>query len=201
MTNFIACMRFMLCTKPKAMKFLPRLLILMLVILTACQSATTPAPTPDKRLQTTPPSRLYFKNIRSSSYLLTTQERTQTDHYRLRNWPDTAQAPFLVPVIIDNWLYDQAYLDLQWVAIGSHAPGTPFTLIAKRGQMEEELTLPDQRWGSQHDFGLAILAQLMANAELFLRLPDRTTMPIFTTEDVRSAYRITLTDYRHLTDK
>ena len=183
------------------MKFLPRLLILLLVVLTACQATPTPTPPPDKRLQTTPPSRLYFKNIRSYSYLLTTQEGTQTDHYRLRNWPDTAQAPFLVPVIIDNWLHDQAYLDLQWVAAGANAPSLPFTLVAKRGQTEAELNLADRRWGSQYDFGMAIFTHLLANAELFLRLPDGTNLPIFTTEDVRSAYRITLTDYRNLTDE
>jgi hypothetical protein len=183
------------------MKFSSILFQLALVLLFSCQpAATPPGPPMDARFRTTPPSKLYFNNIRSTAYTVTTHEATQTNHYQLREWPDNTDAPFLLPVIIDNWLYDQAYLQLRWVALPEE-PTLPVRIKAFTKTTEVYFTLEDWTWGQQHDFAQQLYDALLNGQGLALIKSDSTQIPLFGEDTTRRLFRITLQDYRKLTEK
>jgi hypothetical protein len=183
------------------MKFSSILFQLLLLLFLSCQPVTTTqVPPADTRFRTTPPSKLYFNNIRSTAYTVTTHEATQTNQYQLRTWPDTAAAPFLVPVIVDNWLYDQAYLQLKWVAL-EEEPNLPYRIRAFSKTTEAYFTLEDHTWGQQYDFAQQLFKALLNGQELQLIKSDSLQMPLFGDDKTRSLFRITLQDYKNLTNK
>lgn len=183
------------------MKFSSILLQLVFLLLFSCQPvAKSPAPPADARFRTTPPSKLYFNNIRSTAYTMTTDEATQTNHYQLRNWPDTAVNPFLLPMIIDNWLYDQAYLQLKWIALDEE-PTPPFRIRAYTNTTEQYFSVEDWTWSGQHDFGQQLYSALLSGLKLQLIKSDSSQIPLFGDDKTRSLFRITIQDYNKFTEK
>ena len=183
------------------MKFSSILFLLLFLLLFSCQPAfKAPAPPADTRFHTTPPSKIYFNNIRSTSYTITTDEATQTNQYQLRKWPDTSTTPFLLPVIIDNWLYDQAYLQLKWVAL-EEEPKPPFRVRAYTQTTEQYFSVEDWTWSGQHDFGQQLYGALLSGQKLQLIKADSSQIPLFEDDALRSLFRITLQDYQKLTEK
>ena len=90
------------------------------ILLTACsgpgsrQNNTSSGP----QYQTTAPSLLYFKNIRSINYEQSEQPGTRIELYRLRQFSQPAKEPLLVPTIANNWLEDEAFIFLEPVDFG-----------------------------------------------------------------------------------
>lgn len=182
------------------MKFSSILFQLVLVLLFSCQPvAKTPAPPADARFRTTPPSKLYFNNIRSTAYTMTSDEATQTNHYQLRKWPDTGSTPFLLPVIIDNWLYDQAYLQLNWIAI-EEQPTPPFRIRAFNSSNEQYFSIEDWTWKGQYDLGQQLYYALLKGQQLQLIKSDSSLVPLFGDDETKSLFRITFQDYQKLTE-
>lgn len=68
---------------------------------------------PRQLFRTTAPSRLYFKNMRSYYYNQDTKSDTRIDVYTLKAFSDDATHPILLPIIMDNWLEDEAYILLE----------------------------------------------------------------------------------------
>lgn len=183
------------------MKFSSILFQLVFILLFSCQPvAKTPAPPADVRFRTTPPSKLYFNNIRSTAYTMTTDEASQTNHYQLRKWPTTGTTPYLLPAIVDNWLHDQAYLQLNWIALEKQ-PTPPFRIRALTNSNEQYFSIENWTWESQHDLGQQLYAALLKGQQLQLIISDSMQIPLFTDEETRSLFRITLQDYQKLTEK
>ena len=85
----------------------------ILLLLLSCHGGSGPPPgETDPRFRTTPPSRLYFLNMRSSAYTQLREPGSGLDLYRLRQWSAIKPQPPLIPLIADNWLQDEAYLRL-----------------------------------------------------------------------------------------
>ncbi len=90
------------------------LVVLGLAFLTACY-----APEPQKefkgkkQFRTTDPSRLYFKNMRSAYYYRSRRPNSKKDIYKLRKASKEFDRPLLYPVIINDWLNDEAFVFIE----------------------------------------------------------------------------------------
>ncbi|MEL6926847.1 MAG: hypothetical protein AAFO94_22595, partial [Bacteroidota bacterium] len=69
--------------------------------------------TGDKQFRTTDPSRLYFSNMRSGSYFNRRKPNTKVDLYTLRKFSREKERPILYPIIVNNWLQDEAYVFIE----------------------------------------------------------------------------------------
>lgn len=98
----------------KIMKLIASLLPALL-ILVACEQKMERRATGERQLRTTVPSQLYFKNLRSADYTVIAEQHPRLDVYRLKAFPDSSVQPLIVPLIVVNWLDDEAYLRFQTV--------------------------------------------------------------------------------------
>lgn len=89
------------------------LLLLAFTWLCSCDPPPASIRPPSAQFRTTPPSRLYFKNMRSYYYEQSTDAPTKIDRYTLKKFRDASARPLLLPIIADNWLADEAYLFLE----------------------------------------------------------------------------------------
>lgn len=182
---------------------IPAFALLLLFLLSSCQSADElpPAPPADKRFQTSDPSRLYFNNIRSSAYRILDYSDRYTKVYTMANWPDTAATAFLVPSIVDFWLYDQAYIDLEWRA-ASQPINLPWQLIVEQEKQQDTLLLNSKHWSDQYEFADKLNQILLQRTtKLSILLEDGSQLPIMSTSEVQRLFRLTWKDYSSLTDK
>ncbi len=184
------------------MKFLAVTFVCLLLLLGCESSENLPPPPPvDTRFQTSDPARLYFNNIRSTNY--TIQEYTQryTKNYTLNSWPDTAATPFLIPTIIDYWLYDQAYLDLNWQGL-PNSLDLPWKLLSIGKTTTDTIVMEGKRWDQQYDFAKALHAAIVqSNQQLALLLSDTIQLPVMADSEVRRLFRLTWRDQQALADK
>ena len=130
--------------------------------LVACgPAAESPAAAAETQFRTTQPSHLYFKNIRSSRYQQETQADSRLDLYQLRASADTEQRPILHPVIVDNWMADEAYLQLE---PNAYEGGFTDTLrVAWRSERDSgQFELARRDWPSQFRFAQRLYKGLQA---------------------------------------
>lgn len=88
-------------------------LSVLLIFLSSCVPPPSNPIKVDKRFQTTAPSLLFFKNIRSNSYTTTQDANTRIDYYELRKWKNGNKSPVIYPIIVNDWLNDAAYIQLK----------------------------------------------------------------------------------------
>lgn len=182
---------------------IPAFVLLLLGLLAACQPAEDlpPAPPTDQRFTTSDPSRLYFNNIRSTAYRVTEFSKRYTKQYTLAQWPDTSSAPFLVLSIIDYWLHDQAYVDLEWRGLDQSVE-LPWTILLQNGTTQDSLTLTSKRWGEQYEFANQLNQALLKTAtQLQLLQTDSQTVNIMVNEEEKRLFRLSWKDYTGLVDK
>jgi hypothetical protein len=72
-------------------------------------------------------SYLYFKNLRVNDYSLEEQAEPRLDFYRHRRMATELAAPGLTVTLVDNWLEDEAYLQIELVDSSGVVAG-PVTL-------------------------------------------------------------------------
>ena len=184
------------------MKFLAVPFVCMLLLL-GCESSENlpPAPPTDARFQTSDPARLYFNNIRSSSYDIQEHPKRYSKSFTLSSWPDTAATPFIVPTIVDYWLYDQAYLELNWQSLPVSIE-LPWKLLCTSDSVTDTLTLDSKRWDQQYEFAKAIhTAILEPNWQFALLVSDSIRLPVMEDSEVRKFFRLTWRDHQALADK
>jgi len=150
--------------------------------------------------QTTAPSQLYFKNMRSTYYRQTVKAGSRTDLYRLRSFSDTEQRPLIYPVIANNWMADEAYLLIE---TNDYVGGWPDTLQIKWQSDADSgrLELPTARLKEQYQFALQLNEKIRQNHDLRIKKADGAWVPLFENQKDRRNYQTTLNDYRRLTEK
>ena len=86
-------------------------LLLLPVLLWCCEQPEQQKTfTGDSQFRTTEPSRLRFLNVRAAYYYRERPQDTKFDIYKLRKFKITKEKPLFIPVIVHNWLEDEAYL-------------------------------------------------------------------------------------------
>lgn len=183
---------------------------LILSLLCICYGCVNPTPSSDtntppdtqRMFRTTDPSRIYFRNIRIINYQSTTQPGTRIDLYRWKRWPQQTEYPEIIPVIVDNWMQDQAFIRLE-VNPAAPPPYEPLTIFWQHNSEDQPsigdtLQLVSSRWEDQYTFATQIYDHLLANDLLTIQGNDSRYYPLFHDYESRNAFLITLRDYFRL---
>jgi len=146
---------------------------------------------------TTPPSRIYFKNIRSYHYQSRTFPVSRADVFQLQKMVQKAAPEELLPSIIDHWLEDEAYILM--------LPHPPVLENLRR----------DIHWRSENNQGKISLAGLSPEehrtavrrilegwdqGQTFFLLEEGTEVPLWDSEEMESYFRQVYADFLRLTE-
>lgn len=156
--------------------------------------------TGDRRFRTTPPSLLYFKNMRSTKYTLEEQPVSRIELYKLNAYKDKVESPVLYPVIANNWLVDEAYLFLEpndWSA-GFLSPLAISTDTLWSSPVLELQPSTPQR---QYELALMLYDGLIQGSSWYVAASDSTFVPLFEDKSDRTYFLTTVRDFLKLTDQ
>lgn len=174
---------------------------ILLLFLLACSSPEAPPATSDSGIfRTTPPSHLYFKNIRSSSYRMETQAGTRVDVYRLRSSDDTPERPIIQPVIADNWMADEAYIFLETNDFKEGFSDTLRVTWQSEGDSGRYELIPRDREG-QFRFAQQLYEGLRSGYRFRIQTAGGDYAPLFENNRDRQNFLTTLRDYNKLVEK
>ncbi len=173
---------------------------ILVLLLAAC---TPPEPQHDfsgeEAFQTTDPSRLFFLNVRASSYYQEAVKGQHMDLYRNRKFSQTATRPLLIPIIINAWVKHEAYLFVRPNKFPSLAP----TLrVRYTGDSTSGIySLNTATRPEQYAFATQLYSSIVEGHELEVMLADSSFAPIFQDRGERAAYLATVQDYYRLTER
>jgi len=173
--------------------------IALLSIFWACQQPEAQKEfTGERQFRTTEPSRLYFNNIRSSNYYQE-QQTNRTDVYRFRKFSNTANPPLLSPVIVNNWLEDEAYILFEK---NEFDPGFSDTLTVKWTSSSDSgfYHLPLPNWENQYQFAGQLYESLQKNHELSIKTSAKKFIPLLENKSNQQHFRTVINDYYRLTE-
>lgn len=142
-------------------------------------------------------SELFFRNVRQIYYDRSSPDGTW-QAYRFGDRYKGNERPLLLPVIVINWLNDEAYLLIET----NDFLGDEYFLrvvIADSGSLKTDtITLHQRGRERMLEFGSQLYEAIMANHEIQIQYKG-TFIPILTEEADRETFRITLADYYRLT--
>ncbi|GAB5552226.1 MAG: hypothetical protein Sapg2KO_18170 [Saprospiraceae bacterium] len=178
---------------------------LLLVSLSTCQNkkAQEYLSTEQSTFFVNDASHLYFKNVRAYYYNEkpgpgpNTAERMNL--YRLRKFSDTSDRPILYPIIVDNWIKDEAYLFIEG---NDYNRGfkNPLTVLAIEANDTTTLELTRPTMDMQLTFTESLATSLEAGQELLVLDSTGTAVPIFTNKQDQLNFLTTIKDYKKLTE-
>ena len=158
--------------------------------------------TGDKQFRTTDPSRLRFHNVRSVYYYRERAKNTKMDIYQLRKFEISKDRPLLIPLIINNWMQDEAYLFFE-NNLYPHFTDTiniKYQQISDSTSIEGEYALTLRNKKNQYEFGGKLFESLQRGDDLFMKNSKGEYVPIFDYSKDRSAFITTIKDYYRLTE-
>lgn len=182
------------------MKFLG-IIFPILLLFTACAS---PEPqkefTGDHQFRTTDPSRLYFNNIRSTHYYRTKYKPANSDLYRNRKLSFDNKRPIIHPVIVNNWMSDEAYI---FIEKNEYTKGWSDTLTVRWSENdsiggEYLLTVPSRP--NMYAFAGKLYAAMKEGKTLEAKDAKGNFAPVLEIQQDRSAFQTTIRDYYRLTE-
>ncbi len=167
--------------------------------LVSCGKEQAVSPEGASVFQVSDPSHLFFKNMRSNQYIQTTQPNTRIDQYRLRQWDLDKDRPLLVPVIVDNWMQDEAYL---FVETNAYQPGfaEPLTVQWSTEEEQGQIALEQRQPADQRTFLLAVYDAIDRGANLQIRIDEDQYTSLFENTLDQLYFRKTVKDYLRLTE-
>lgn len=175
-------------------------LLLALLILPGCEQNMERQATGERQLRTTAPSQLYFKNLRTADYSLIEEQTPRLDIYRLKNFPDSSEYPLIVPLIVINWLEDEAYLRFTTVPYpNGYAHPLQITFLDRNGNLDTlQLGSDDPLRQRQNAARLRDILQRRAYRTIVTKSGNE--VPVFAREYGVNWLETTLNDYFSLTD-
>ena len=158
----------------------------------------------DPRFRVSQPSRLYFANVRATSYYLERPRGTELEIYKLRQFSKTGKRPMLTPVIVQAYLKDEAYVFLRpntYPGILSEF-GVDFRGVTSGGRDTSgtyRLRVPTKP--EQAAFAEDLRRSILRGDSLALHLVGGERAPIYATRAERGLFLTVMRDYDALTDK
>lgn len=175
------------------------LTIVTICFLFACQSRPNDYFnfTGSAEFHTTPPSRIYFKNIRSYHYQAGQVEESSADFFQLGKWAQQLNSNAIIPTIIDHWIEDEAYLfllpspaslqDQDWEIQVKEETGYKTLLQYSKS--------PEDHWKAFQE-----IMDGLEEGKAFYILQDGERTALWTDSEVRSYFNIVQTDFLRLTE-
>jgi hypothetical protein len=182
------------------MKYLG-IIFLILLLFTSC---TSPKPQKefisDRQFRTTDPSRLYFNNIRSTHYYRKKNQHSNSDLYRNRKLSFNNQRPIIHPLIVNNWMSDEAYI---FIEKNEYIGGWSDTLTIRwleNDNIGGEYLLPIPSRPEMYAFAGKIYAAMKEGKTLEAKNAKGIFVPLLENQQDRAAFQTTLRDYYRLTE-
>lgn len=176
------------------------LLSLFSIFLLACHhSPAEKPPKADLRYRTTVPSLLYFKNMRSFYYDQKVVEGSRMDRYRLRQFETSSQRPILYPIIVNNWMEDEAYILIEKNEYDEFS--APLLLRWLENGKYREIRLTPKNKEGQYLFASEINKALLSGVKLEIKTIGDQFVPIFQNKKDRSNFLLVIRDFFKLTEK
>ncbi|MEO1517791.1 MAG: hypothetical protein AAFV95_22410 [Bacteroidota bacterium] len=173
---------------------------LMIICFFACD---TPQPKKgggqgEKIFRTTDPSRLYFRNIRSTHYYHERDVATDMDIYRLRRYSRTSKRPIVMPVIVNNWLQDEAYMLVE--PNGYKGLADPLHIQVEKDTSIQPLVLSNPTKKGQYEFAAQLYSLLKDKESLEVKTEEGDFISIFNNMDDKNNFLTVMKDYYRLTE-
>lgn len=175
-------------------KFIWSFFLVLIVAICACETTSTEE-TERIGAKTTPPSLLYFKNLRSIHYSLFSDPTSKLDYYTHRRWKSKKDSNYIVPVIVNDWLHDLAYIQL----VNPFVEGE--ITISKLQDNAEQTTINFATATDHTAQAKFIYDQLLAKQKLQVLLPNEERRSIFHDANERNYFLVTLRDFLRLTEQ
>ncbi|MFK8055718.1 MAG: hypothetical protein AB8F78_06320 [Saprospiraceae bacterium] len=155
--------------------------------------------TGEKIFRTTQPSRLFFANTRSFNYYRKRPKGTDLDVYRLRKFRVTRKRPTLVPIIVDAYLKDEAYLFIE----ANEFPGLsdPITFRAATEAKADTFSLDLPSRKGQLEFATDLYEGILNGHRIGVLVRDTGFVEIYDKRADRAAFQAVFKDYYRLTER
>lgn len=140
---------------------------------------------------------LFFRNVRQIYYDRSSPDGTW-QAYRFSNRYTGNNRPVIEPVIVINWLKDEAYLLIDVNDLLSEEDMITITISDSRTHKTDTLYLNQRGRERMLEFGSKLYEAIQANQKLAVKSKEEF-VPILTEEIDREAFRITLSDFYRLT--
>ena len=171
-------------------------ILLLLAIVIGCGLEREEPFDGDPEFRMSAPARLYFANVRSAHYYYERPRGTDLDVYRLKTLSQTTARPMLLPLIVQAYLNDEAYLFIKPNAY----EGVQEPLSVRLGLAADAARL-NAGSGSRHDqrvFGDSLRAAVLRGDSLYLVLSDGRLERVLAEAQDKAAFLTVLQDYHTL---
>jgi len=175
-----------------------KLLFLLLLLLVGCKIDR------DKEVDRTKfqfkigaDSNLFFRNVRQIYYDRSSPDGTW-QAYRFSDRYTGNDRPVIEPVIVINWLKDEAYLLIDTNELLSEEDMITVTIVDAFANKPDTLLLNQRGRERMLEFGSQLYDAIQANQKISVKSKEEF-IPILTEEIDREAFRITLSDFYRLT--
>ena len=169
--------------------------ITLIGLIVSCSSEKSPNKQ-GSEFHTTPPSLLYFKNIRSTSYTQTEQANTRVELFQLKKLDLNTNRPIIYPVIANNWLAEEAYL---LIKTNDYVNGfKEITIEWEESNESQSLSMGTPNFKNQYQFGLTIYELLNKGVDIRTRDELGNLVNLFDNYGDKSAFQTTMNDYLKL---
>ncbi len=166
-----------------------------LLCLTCCEERPPSNRVGHADVRTSNPSRLYFNNLRQTDYIRSDSTRGM-DRYQFRAFPDSSNQPVFMPIILDNWIEDEAYLQFEALPYpGTYAQPLQFIVNSR-----DTIRLASSNALDQLTFGRQLLVALRSNQPLMVVTATGGTKPLYQKGYGSDWTRTVLDDYFKLVD-
>jgi len=149
--------------------------------------------------RTTDPSKLYFKNIKSIAYYVQTVEPNRMEKYTFRKFDKSNEQPNLYPLIINNWMEDEAYIFLEKNDFPNWAD--PMTIQVKADTATYDIQMLRAGKEHQYDFAEKLFQNIQAKNDLSVKVSDSTYLPFLQNYRDRIYFMTVMKDYYRLIEK
>ncbi len=137
---------------------------------------------------------LYFKNVRQFYYALEEREDAQFELFTLRSLANYKRDEQFLPIIVNNWRMDEAYLKFEHPALDQ---GEGMKFVTSNADTFE---LNRQTSFDQFLLGVKLYTAIADEAEIY-HLKGERAEPLFLNGNERNAFMKTLKDYYKLVGK
>ena len=142
-------------------------------------------------------SELFYRNVRQIYYDRSSPDGTW-QAYRFGGRYAGNDRPVIQPVIVINWLKDEAYLLIETNEVLSQEEFLEVIISDSTSSKTDTLILKERGRERMLEFGSKLYEAVMANHKISV-LQEGSYTPVLTDETDREAFRITLADYYRLT--
>lgn len=173
-------------------------LFLLLMVVVACKIDRDKPVDRDKFTFVMPDdAELFFRNVRQIYYNRSSPDG-KWQAYRFKDFYEGNDRPLIMPVIVINWLQDEAYL---LVDSNDFLGEEDFLSVVINDTLQHKadtITLSQRGRENMLEFASRIYEGIQHQSPIFVKSKSEY-LPLLDNEDDRESFRITMSDYYRLT--